>query len=270
MPQVAIERTGAIAICRLDPPDGFMNEATVTELDRATAELAADAAVRAVVFTGAQPGVFIRHYDVRELERLGRSLRKRGARFGRERPLKDRPIDVVLRRLGEMPKPAIAAINGFAMGGGFEFCLACDLRIAQEGDYELGLPEIKLGILPGAGGTQRLARLVGPARALELALRGRTVSPAEAAALGLVHETAPDALARALAVAGEIAEKPPLAVAHIKALIRHDSARPLEEGLALERTLFLDLLTRDEALERMEAMNAGGLDIRAVKRPDGP
>lgn len=134
MPQVAIERTGAIAICRLDPPDGFMNEATVTELDRATAELAADAAVRAVVFTGAQPGVFIRHYDVRELERLGRSLRKRGARFGRERPLKDRPIDVVLRRLGEMPKPAIAAINGFAMGGGFEFCLACDLRIAQEGD----------------------------------------------------------------------------------------------------------------------------------------
>lgn len=111
---------------------------------------------------------------------------------------------------------------------------------------------------------------MGPARALELALRGRTVSPAEAAALGLVHETAPDALARALAVAGEIAEKPPLAVAHIKALIRHDSARPLEEGLALERTLFLDLLTRDEALERMEAMNAGGLDIRAVKRPDGP
>jgi enoyl-CoA hydratase len=163
-----------------------------------------------------------------------------------------------------MPKPVIAAINGLAMGGGFELTLACDLRIAEEGDYEVGLPEVKVGILPGAGGTQKLARLVGMPRALEMTLRGRTVSPAEALALGIVHEVVPagTSVARAQEVAAEIATRSPKAVAHIKRLVRMTPETPLADGLALERTLFLDLLVSDDALDLMSRMNAGDLDIR--------
>jgi enoyl-CoA hydratase len=166
-----------------------------------------------------------------------------------------------------MPKPVIAAINGSAMGGGFELTLACDIRIAEEGDYSLGLPEINVGILPGAGGTQRLPRLIGTARALELMLRGRTVAPAAALALGIVHEIAPagQCVERAVAIAAEIASKPPLAVAHIKKLARSAVSTPLEDGLALERTLFLDLLVSAAALDLMTRMNQGTNDIRSVE-----
>src|SRR6185295_15581852 len=119
------------------------------------------------------------------------------------------------------------------------------------------------GILPGAGGTQRLARLVGAARAAELILRGRTVSPEQAAALGLVHEcVAAPALDRALALAEELAGKSPRAFAHIKRLVRDAAALPLEDGLALERTLFLDLLVSDAAQPLLAQTAAGARDIR--------
>ena len=172
----------------------------------------------------------------------------------------------VFKRIETMPKPVIAAVNGLAMGGGFELTLACDLRVAEEGDYEMGLPEVNIGILPGAGGTQKLARLVGMARALEMALRGRTVSPNEAYALGIVQELVPsgEALNRAKAIAQELAAKPSLSVAHIKRLVRQTPETPLEEGLALERTLFLDTLVSDDGFRLMSRMNDEGLDIRGV------
>jgi enoyl-CoA hydratase len=165
-----------------------------------------------------------------------------------------------------MPKPVIAAVNGLAMGGGFELTLACDFRVAEEGDYEMGLPEVNIGILPGAGGTQKLARLVGLARALEMTMRGRTVSPREAHELGIVQELAPAgaALSRATEIAQELAAKPPKSVAHIKRLVRASVETPLAEGLALERTLFLDTLVSDDGLNLMAKMNAEGLDIRRV------
>ncbi|WP_322795724.1 enoyl-CoA hydratase/isomerase family protein [Tepidiforma sp.] len=265
MPQVAIERSGHVATVTItNPPRGYMDAATVAELDAATAALEADDTVRAVVITGGLPGVFIRHYSVVELEGLARSLRERGVTVDPARTLPERDIDRVFGRLESMPKPVIAAINGFAMGGGFELALACDLRVAEEGPYELGLPEVRLGILPGAGGTQKLPALVGVARALELILRGRTVSPAEAAALGLVHELAPAgrALERAHELAAEMAALPPRALAHCKRLIRGTHTMTRAEGLALERTLFLDLLLSDDALERMTRMNADDRDIR--------
>jgi enoyl-CoA hydratase len=267
MPQVRIEREGPVATITItNPPMGYMDAATVPELDAATAELEADTAIRAVVITGGLPGVFIRHYSVHELEQLSRNLRAAGVQVDPSRTVPERDLDRVFRRIESMPKPVIAAINGLAMGGGFELTLACDVRIAEEGDYELGLPEVKVGILPGAGGTQKLARLVGMARALEMTLRGRTVSPAEAHALGIVQELAPagGALARARQIAAEIANRPPRAVGHIKRLVRITPETPLAEGLALERTLFLDLLVSDEALELMGRMNAGDLDIREV------
>ena len=265
------ERDGPVAVCTITPPDRFMNQETVAALDALTAELAADDDVRAVVFTGGHAGYFIPHYDVRELEAIARRLAERGAAFDPARPVPERQLDHVFRRMGEMAKPVVAAINGTAMGGGFEFAMACDIRIAQAGAYRLGLPEINVGILPGAGGTQRLARLVGRARALEMVLRGRTVAPDEALSLGMVHEVAEGPpLGRALAIAHEIAAKSPLAVAHIKRLIRHETARPMEDALAVERTLFLDLMVSERAIELMGAMNRGEIEISDPAELDQP
>ena len=263
--QLQVEHAGPVAICTfVNPPHGYMDRVTVEELDRFTSAVERDDRVRAVVFRGGVPGVFIQHYSVHELEALARRLRERGTTVDTNRPIPKRQIDHVFERLTAMPKVTVAAMNGNAMGGGFEFCLSCDIRVAEDGDYSYGLPEVNVGILPGAGGTQRLARLAGTARALEMILQGRTVAPREAAALGIVHEVAPPggAFERALAIAQRIAQQPALAVAHCKRLVYLAAATPLEEGLALERTLFLDLLVRDEALERMNEMNSGGRDIR--------
>ena len=155
MTQVQIERFDAIAAITITLPEGFLTDETVAELNAVTAELDRDESCRAMVFTGGSDGVFIRHFSVTELESLSDQLRERGLTFSDKKLLeKDREIDVLFRRLATTPKITIAAINGFAMGGGFEFCLSCDLRIAQNGEHHLGLPEAKLGILPGAGGTQ--------------------------------------------------------------------------------------------------------------------
>lgn len=265
MPQITVERRGAVAVVTMtNPPMGYMDRETVPELDAALAGLEGDDAVRAIVLTGGVPGVFIRHYSVHELEQLSTVLRQQGVKVDPANPLPVRDIDNTFRRIESMPKPVIAAINGTAMGGGFELSLCCDIRVAEEGDHSLGLPEINVGILPGAGGTQKLARLVGTARALEMALRGRVVSPEEALSLGIVQELAPagGALDRALEIAEEMAAKSPQAVAHIKRLVRMARETPLDDGLALERTLFLDLLVSDRALELMHEMNDGKRDIR--------
>jgi enoyl-CoA hydratase len=265
MPQLSVERDGAVAIVTMtNPPMGYMDSATVPELDEVTLDLEADDSVRAVVLTGGLPGVFIRHYSVVELEALSRTLRRQGLEVDIESRVPERDLDRVFRRIETMPKPVIAAINGLAMGGGFELTLACDIRIAEEGDYEVGLPEVKIGILPGAGGTQKLARLVGMPRALEMAMRGRTVSPREAFELGIVQELTPAgaSLARARTIAQEMARLPARAAGHIKRLVRGTPETPLADGLALERTLFLDLLVSDEGLELMSKMNAEHLDIR--------
>lgn len=267
MAQLSVEREGAVAVVTItNPPVGYMDAGTVPELDAVTRELETDDGVRAVVLTGGLPGVFIRHYSVVELEGLSRRLREQGVKVDIESRVPERDLDVVFRRIETMPKPVIAAINGLAMGGGFELTLACDIRVAEEGDYEVGLPEIKIGILPGAGGTQNLARLVGMPRALEMAMRGRTVSPKEAFDLGIVQELTPPgaALTRAKAMADEMSRLPARAAGHIKRLVRGTPETPLAEGLALERTLFLDLLVSDEGLERMSKMNAENLDIRNV------
>ena len=264
MPQLSLRRSGAVAVVSIaNPPDGCMDQATVAELDALTGSFEHDQELKVAVFAGGLPGVFIRHYSVVELERLARDLKARGKTFDPNKPAPERILDRVFRRMEHGHVVTIAAIDGHAMGGGFEFALACDLRIAGDGAFAIGLPEVNLGILPGAGGTQKLARLVGVARALELTLRGRTVGPREAARLGLVHELAAEgALARAEQIAGEIADKPAAALRHIKRLVRGTQETSLAEGLALERTLFLDLMVSDEAIQRMARMNVEARDIR--------
>lgn len=250
-----------IAVVRFsNPPSGLMDEATEHELTALLDAITSRSDLRVVILTGADEGVFVRHYDVGILERRARAMAARSLHFTLERPVPERPLHTCLRRMEESPLPFVAAINGTAMGGGFELALACDLRLAEEGDYPIGLPEVRLGLLPGAGGTQRLAATVGRARALELVLTGATPSPARAAELGLVDRcVAAPVLDAALDLARQIASVPPRAVAHIKFLLR----RTVDEGaLAAERTLFCDLMVRPEAIEIMARMNAGDRDIR--------
>jgi enoyl-CoA hydratase len=151
-----------------------------------------------------------------------------------------------------MPKPVIAAISGTALAGAFEFTLACDIRIAEDGDYLIGLPETNLGLLPGASGTQRLPRTVGMAAALWHILIGKPLSPREAEARGFVHETVKGkAIDRAMEIAKLLSKHPPESAAYIKRLVRSANEMPLADGLALERNLFLRLCTSDTALARM-------------------
>jgi enoyl-CoA hydratase/carnithine racemase len=143
--------------------------------------------------------------------------------------------------MNRLDKVFIAAINGVALGGGCELALACDLRIMALGDYRIGLPEITLGIIPGAGGTQRMARALGPARALELMLEGQALTPKEAQKAGLVHRTADSAklLDEALAIGERLARRSPVAVQALKRAVYEGASRPLAEGLHIERAGFL-------------------------------
>lgn len=262
--KVRQERLGEIVVWRFsNPPEGFMDEGTVEGLTGLLDAFEADDGLRVAVLTGAEPGVFIRHYDVGVLEPQGRAMQARGLTFKTDRPVPEAPYLQCLRRIETMPKPFVCALNGTAMGGGFELALACDFRLVEAGDHALGLPEVNIGLLPGAGGTQRLPRLVGIAKSLELIMLGRTLSPQEALRLGLVQDCVEGpVLPRALELAEELVRKPARALANIKALIRTSLEQPLDQGLADERTLFCDLMVHSPSLQRMQKMNQQGLDIR--------
>jgi enoyl-CoA hydratase len=258
-------RANGIVVARfVNPP---MNYLVAPQLERLRALLSEWRApeVRCVVLTGGVPGKFITHYSVEELRALAghpelRTIfRSAGEGFHR-----------LVQGLRELPKPVLAALNGDAMGGGFELALSCDIRIAQEGDYRIGLPESKLAILPGGTGTQLLARLLGAGRAIELVLRGRVLSPREAAALGLVHEVAPDALARALEIAEELAGLSPLALAEIKACVYRGVELPLAGGLELERRAFVETLASPEARKAMDAYLALAPEKRRARLEGKP
>jgi len=163
-------------------------------------------------------------------------------------------FDKAMALCESMPKPVIAAISGTALAGAFEFALACDLRIAEDGDYLIGFLEPHLGLVPGAGGTQRLPRTIGTPAALIHILMGKALSPREAERKGLVHETVSGkALDRALEIARRLSLHPPEAVAYIKRLVRSAIETPLAQGLALERNLFLKLCVSESALARMRS-----------------
>jgi enoyl-CoA hydratase/carnithine racemase len=262
--RVRLERLpDGIAVIRLsNPPQGFMDDATEAGLEAALDAIDADEAVRVVVLTGGQPGVFVRHFDVGVLEQRARALVARGKRFDVSRPVPEAPIHRITRRIEADHRIWVAAINGFAMGGGFELALGCDLRVAEDGDYRIGLPETNIGLLPGGGGTQRLTRLVGPGRALEWMLLGRTFAPREAAQVGLVNACGEGpALEQGLAMARALLRRHPLALAHVKRLVRGASGLAPEQGFAHERTLFCDLFTTERTIGLMADFNGSGRSI---------
>ena len=223
-------------------------------LTEALEGFAGDPNVRVVIVTGGAPGYFIRHYSIAALIRLAESLRASGREWPENATYNSGFLDQAIALCESMPKPVIAAISGTALAGGFEFALSCDLRIAEDGDYLIGFLEPHLGLVPGAGGTQRLPRTIGTPAALMHILMGVPLTPREAERKGLVHETVSGkALDRAMEIAQRLSSYTPESVAYIKRLVRNATETPLAQGLALERNLFLKLCISDAGLARMRS-----------------
>ncbi len=232
----------------------YFDEEMGDQLTEALDGFAGDADVCVVVVTGGAPGYFIRHFSVDALIRLAESLRGSGHEWPENATYNGGFFDKAMALCESRSKPVIAAISGTCLAGGFEFALSCDLRIAEDGDYLIGLPEANLGLLPGAGGTQRLPRTIGTPAALMHFLVGDPLTPREAERKGLVHETVSGkALDRAMEIARRLSSFPSESIACIKRLVRNATETPLSQGLALERNLFLKLCITEPALERMRS-----------------
>jgi len=236
--ELLIERpSNDIVVFRLNRPDvrNALNIEVRSRLADEVARHAADPVIRCLIITGSDK-VFASGADINEMalngpvEAMARNVQK------------------YWRAISDCPKPVIAAIEGYALGGGFELALCADIIVAGEG-AKLGLPEVKIGILPGGGGTQKLARLISAKRAMLLLMTGRMFGAAEALAMGVISEMAPagQALPRAIEIAREIAAVAPIAVQQIKEIVNAGLNAPLETALALERkALQLLFATRDQ------------------------
>jgi enoyl-CoA hydratase len=226
-----LERDGAVAVLTVNRPKvlNALNTQTLDELRRAILDLRRDDGVRAVVLTGAGEKSFIAGADINELA-------TQTPVSGREHAMTGQHILDLIEQMG---KPVIAAINGFALGGGCELAMACTIRIAAE-TAKLGQPEINLGLIPGYAGTQRLTRIVGRGRALELLLTGDQVTAQEAHRLGLVNRVVPaaDLMTEAKKLASVLAGKAPVAVRYILEAVNKGVEMPFAQAQVFEATLF--------------------------------
>jgi len=232
-----------IVVFRLNRPAlrNALNLAVRMRLAQEITRFGADPAIRCLIVTGSDKA-FAAGADIGEMAEAMPA------------EVKERNVQQYGRAIGDCPKPLIAAVEGFALGGGLELALCADIIVAGE-DARLGLPEVKLGILPGGGGTQRLARLVGLKRAMLLLMTGRMFGAAEALAMGVISEMAPagQALPRALEIAMEIAAMPPLAVAEIKRVVTEGVNAPLDTALLLEQRAYEGLYATADQKEGMRA-----------------
>ena len=243
---ILLEKKNSIAYVTVNRPKvlNALNMATMEELRTAFHEIKNDAAVRVVILTGAGEKAFIAGADIGELA-------EHSAVSGKEYTHRGQNVLNLIENLG---KPVIACINGFALGGGCEIALACTLRLASE-SAKLGQPEVKLGIIPGYGGTQRLPRLVGKGVAMQLVLTGEMITAAEAHRIGLVNEvTAPgDLIPRAEQIAQKIIANAPLAVQYAMEAVNKGMETTLAEGLYLEAVLFGVTCSSDDKREGTRA-----------------
>ncbi len=227
-----VEREEGIGLITFNRPHvlNALSMATMRELDMALDDLATDPQVQVIILTGAGEKAFVAGADITEFNSLASAKEAAGYALRGQ---------AVLNKIESLPKPVIAAINGFALGGGCELAMACDIRLAAD-TARLGQPEVNLGIIPGYGGTQRLARLVGRGRANLLCLTGEMIDAAEALRIGLVDRVVPAAelLSEAKALARKLAGKAPVAMALIKQAIRVGLEGSLAEGLAYEAAQF--------------------------------
>jgi enoyl-CoA hydratase len=276
---INVEQQGRVLIARLsNPPHNFMNGRMVAELEALVGEVEQDGGIGAVVITGGRPESFLTHYDVEEIlaasEAFGRAvpgsvaagaLRATGAlsripggrgalgRTPAAGAVELRRIHDTFTAIGRSSKPYVAAINGVATGGGCELALACDIRLISDAGGPIGLPEISVGIIPGAGGTQRLARAIGQAKAIEMILEARALEPEAALEIGLVNRVvkAEELLEEALATAGRLARRAPATVAAAKRAVYEGGSEALAAGLHIERTEFLSICGAPAAIAGM-------------------
>lgn len=241
-----VERRGAIAVLTFNRPERLnaLNEQVIGALAEALAGFERDRSVRVLVLTGAGRA-FCAGADITELHRL------KGPHAFAEHV---KAITDALRRLQRLSQPSIAAINGLALGGGLEVALACDLRIAAR-SARLGVPEVKLGLLPAAGGSQRLARFLPPAIAKHMLLTGDPISTEVALAHGLINEVVDEgsALDAALSLGERLAAGPPLALAAAKRLVDDGAVMDLEAGIVLEREAISMLFATEDRAEGIRA-----------------
>ena len=250
MPQkyanILVEKSDAIAVITVNRPDKLnaLNATTIAELDRAFRAAASDDQVRGVILTGAGEKAFVAGADIGELSAMGPIDGVGVSRVGQE----------AFRFLETMGKPVIAAVNGYALGGGMELALACHLRIASE-KARFGLPEVKLGIIPGYGGTVRLPRIVGRGRALELILTGEMIDAAEAHRIGLANRVVASgtALDESRALMTKILANGPVALRLALESVEHGADVSMRDGLTLESSLFGLLATTEDMREGMGA-----------------
>src|SRR5690349_6179571 len=228
---VLYEKKGSIAYVTISRPKvmNALNRATIAELKAAFEDAQDDAAVRGVILTGAGDKAFIAGADISELAQISAVEAEKSSTFGQD----------VLNLIENLGKPVIAAVNGFALGGGCETAMACTIRIAAE-NAKFGQPEVKLGVIPGGGGTQRLPRLVGKGRALQLILSGGMITAQEAYRIGLVNEVVPatDLITRAEAILKQMFSNAPLAVKYALEAVNKGLETSQSEGLSLEASLF--------------------------------
>ena len=246
MENVRTENRDGVFVITIDRPKSLnaLNAQTIDELQQAFEAARDDDSVRGVIVTGGGEKAFVAGADITELAQMtpitGKAVAEKGQR--------------VFRAIEKFPKPVIAAINGFALGGGCELALACHIRIASE-KAQLGLPEVTLGIIPGYGGTQRMARLLGKGKALELILTGDRIGAAEAERIGLVNKVVPadQLMTAAEEMVRTIAKRGPLAVSAAIEVVMRGSEMPFDEGQVLEATLFGLLASTEDMREGMTA-----------------
>ena len=237
------DNIGLLTINRPDKLNAISNELTA-ELRSLLDELEKDNDLRVVIITGAGDKAFVAGADIKELV-------ERDSRLGRQVSSERQEI---FSRIENLPVPVIAAVNGYALGGGLEIALACNIRICSE-KAQFGAPEVKLGIIPGDGGTQRLPRLVGLGRAMEMILTGDFIDAQEAYRIGLVNEVVPaeDLMGRAMELAKKIASRPPLAVRYAKEAVNRSQEGDTASGFALESYLHALTCTTEDKREGVAA-----------------
>ena len=244
---VSTEYAAATAIVTIEnPPLNALSAALLEELEAEIDRLDGDDGVRAIVLRGAGERAFVAGADIKEFPALRESASAEGGAA--------RGLQKVGHRMDAARTPFVAAIQGYCLGGGLELAMCCDVRVCSE-DAQLGQPEIKLGLIPGGGGTQRLPRLVGMGRALLLNLSGEFIDAATAYEWGLVEKVVPreELITAAVAVAGAFAARSPHAVAVLRELARTTRDLPLEEGLRREAEAFRRCLTSEDGKEGVAA-----------------
>jgi enoyl-CoA hydratase/carnithine racemase len=240
---IGIERIDGIALLELRRPDQMnaINDAMRTGVPAALRDLDGDPDVRAIVIAGSGTRGFCVGADIKEFREKESAIDFR----------KRQKASAWIESFDTVSKPLVAALHGYCFGGGTEIALACDIRIASK-DAIFALPEVNLGLIPGGGGTQRLPRIVGAGRALDILMTGDRISAEEAYRIGLVtrlSENQESLRSDALALAAKLAEKPPTALAYVKETVRSGGELPLKAGLGLERDLFALLMDSDERRE---------------------